>query len=649
MSRGTCSSPDHADDIGTSCGCSGCGHDHSHTSVRNEAIRLGVAGFCVAIAVLAEYSVIHLPDNGIIAAIIALLLTALPIFKQAITGLLKGERNVCELAALAIAAAVLIGEFTAAAEIAFILAIGELIESYLFARTKDDIEGMVGRNLDHGYVIRDGELISVPVAEIHVGDRVMVRPGDIVPVDGIVRSGESDLDESHISGESLPVPKRPGDMVYSGSVNLDGVLTVDVIRPSHESSYARVVELVHEAGARRPPVHPLVDRFARYYTPVILILAAGIYIVTGDIIRSVTILVVACPCALLLATPSAVLAAIGPAAKRGILVKSGKYLELCRSVTAVVFDKTGTLTTGIMQVTRIEPAAGYTSDELILLAASAERSSPHPVAKAIITAAKETGYLDEGSGQGVIRQYPGRGVILNGDLGKVLVGTEDFLRENGVSVPLSDGAISNETDTTPETRVLVAEGAALAGSIYIADTIRKESPGVILQLASLGIGRIEVLTGDNQNVARRIAEECQIPDTAVHAGLLPEDKEAYVGKLQESGAVVCFVGDGTNDGPALVRSDIGVGIGNRENTLALESSDVILMQGGITALPSFLALGIRTHRTILINIILALSLNALLIIIASSGMLSPVGGAIGHQVATVAVLIHSLKLTRFSG
>lgn len=648
MSRGTCSSSAHEDDIGTSCGCSGCNHDHSPTSVRNEAIRLGAAGIGVVIAVLAEYSVIHLPDNGIIAAIIALLLTALPIFKEAVTGLLNGERNVCELAALAIAAAVLIGEFTAAAEIAFILAIGELIESYLFARTKDDIEGMIRRSPDHGYVIRDGEPVSVPVAEIHVGDQVVVRPGDIVPVDGIIREGESDLDESHISGESLPVSKRPGDTVYSGSVNLDGVLTVDVLRRSHDSSYARVVELVREAGERRPPVHPLVDRFARYYTPIILIFAVGIYLLTGDIIRSVTILVVACPCALLLATPSAVLAAIGPAAKRGILVKSGKYLELCKAVTAVVFDKTGTLTTGMMQVIRIEPAPGYTSDEVLHLAAAAERSSPHPVAKAIIAAAKETGYLDEGSGQGVIRQYPGRGVILNGDERRVLVGTEEFLRENGVSVPLSGGATNEVLGTKPDTRGFVAVDTVLAGVIYIADTIRTESAGVIAQLASLGIKRIEVLTGDNQEAARKIAQESMIPDTAVHAGLLPADKEAYIGKLQESGAIVCFVGDGTNDGPALVRSDIGVGVGSRENTLALESSDVILMQGGIAALPSFLALGIRTHRTILINIVLALSLNTLLIIVASSGLLSPVGGAIGHQVATVAVLIHSLMLTRFS-
>lgn len=646
MSKAACPPHLHSEDTAHSCGCSGCGHDHGDTSVKKEAIRLGVAGICVGIAVLAEHSVIHLPDNGILAAVIALLLTALPIFKEAITGLWRGERNVCELAAIAIAAAVIIGEFTAAAEIAFILAIGELIESYLFARTRADIEGMVGRNPDYGYVLRDEGSVSVPVGEIQIGEKVMVRPGDIVPVDGIVREGESDLDESHISGESLPVPKQPGDTVYSGSVNLDGVLTIEVLRSSHDSSYARVVELVKEAGKRRPPVHPLVDRFARYYTPIILILAAVIYLITSDIIRSVTILVVACPCALLLATPSAVLATIGPAAKKGILVKSGKFLELCRSVTTVVFDKTGTLTTGTMQVTRIEPAPGYTSDEVLHLAASAERSSPHPVAKAIVTAAHNAGYQNPGPDGSLIRQYPGRGVILNGRDTRVLVGTEAFLVDNGVSVHENSETTSVRLKA-PETRVMVAVNTVLAGSVYIADTIRRESPEVIQDLGLLGIDKVEVLTGDNQEVARLIAKECRIPDSAVHAGLLPGDKESYIGRLQESGAVVCFVGDGTNDGPALVRADIGIGIGSRENTLALESSDVILMQGGIATLPSFLALGIKTHTTILRNIILALSLNTLFIISAAAGFLSPVGGAIAHQVATVAVLVNSLLLARY--
>ena len=304
---------------------------------------------------ITELGIISPPEVAIYSSIIALLLTAYPILKEAVMGLFKGERNVCELASIAIVAAIAIGEFTAAAEVAIILTIGELVETYAYSRSKRDIEGIITRNPRFGYVIREGEIEQILVSDIVVGDRVMVRPGDMVPVDGIVLEGGSCLDESCLTGESLPVGKENGSQVFSGSINLDETLILQTSRVADDSTYSRIVNLVKEAGMRRPPSHPFIDRFARVYSPLMLMIAGIVLLLTGSVLRAITVLIVACPCALLLATPSAVLATIGSAAKRGILMKSGDLLEICRSITVLVMDKTGTITSGKMHLSAIIP------------------------------------------------------------------------------------------------------------------------------------------------------------------------------------------------------------------------------------------------------------------------------------------------------
>jgi Cd2+/Zn2+-exporting ATPase len=624
------------------CSCSECGcvHDHEDGVPWPILVKTIGAGILVIITVIAETGFIYPPGIGIISAVGALILTAYPILKEAVSGLMGGERNVCELAGIAIVAAVLIREYTAAAEVALILTIGELAEAYTYTRSKRDIRAIVSKNPRYGYVIRNEDIILVPVREIRIGDRVMIRPGDMVPVDGKVCEGGSWLDESCLTGESIPVRKEKGEMVFSGTINADVTLIVQATSLSDDSAYSRIVALIKEAGRRRPPTHPFIDRFARVYSPVMIVLALLVGVCTGSVIRAITVLIVACPCALLLATPSAMLASLGSAAKKGILIKSGEFLEICKRITVVVMDKTGTITTGKMHVTDIVPLGDSTPEEILARAAMAECSSSHPVGKAI---------LQEATGRGIIvscggktRQYSGLGVEDQQDGRQVLVGTLRFMSEQGVTVP--DHLRGKDTVKEGKVDLFVAIDRVLTGIIRVSDSIRPESQEVIRKIRNLGITRIEILTGDNGQVASEIAKACDIPQKAVHAGIYPRDKEQFIANLQKQGEVVCFVGDGTNDGPALARSELGVSIGSREDTIALETSGVILMRKGLSMLPEFLSLGKRSGRIISINIILALGLNAILVIGASAGWLSPALGAVGHQAATLVVLLNSTRL-----
>jgi len=422
---------DHHDQCeSTSCGCE---HEHSPESIRPILFRTSIAGVCVIIALGAEVGLLTPPIIGPVSAIIALLLTAYPILKEAVIGLFHGERNVCELASIAIVAAVAIGEFTAAAEVAIILTIGELAEGYAYSRSKRDIEGIITRNPRFGYLIRDEKIIQVPVHEIEVGETAMIRSGDIVPVDGIVIEGSSYLDESCLTGESLPVEKEKGSQVYSGSINKDGTLVIEVTKVAGDSTYYRIVELIRQAGLRRPPSHPFIDRFARVYSPLMIALAVVVFFLTGSVVRAITVLIVACPCALLLATPSAVLATLGSAAKSGILIKGGEFLEICQKITVLVMDKTGTITSGIMELSEVVSLGSHSQKDILTYAAVAECSSSHPIARAIVTAATKKGISLVCTG--LSHHYPGLGVEDIQQDHQIHVGNLRFMEEKGVIIP----------------------------------------------------------------------------------------------------------------------------------------------------------------------------------------------------------------------
>jgi Cd2+/Zn2+-exporting ATPase len=600
-----------------------------------------VAGALLAAALAAEHFALLLPIPAVSLSLGSLALTGIPIVAGTVQGLFRRQRNVGELASIAIAASLFLGEFTVAAELGFIMTLGEAAEEYAHRRSRRDIEAIAADTPRYAFVIRDGETVQVALSEIGPGDRVLVRPGDIVPVDGTVAAGTSAVDESRLTGESIPVEKGPGDTVYAGTLNHDGALQVTVLRIGDHSAYGKIMQMVREAEERRPPSRPIIDRFAAVYTPVMLAAAGGVLLATGDLQRSIALLIVACPCALLLATPSAVLAAIGAGARQGILIRGGEYLEACSRLDTVVFDKTGTLTLGDLHVAKVVPFCGRTVEEVLGPAAVAEAGSEHPVARAVLNAAYERGLAADAT---EMRLHPGGGIEARSGGDRILVGSTRLLALTGIPLPEEAVGVRDALAASGITPVFVGVGDEVIGVIGLQDRLRPESAGVVGRLKSEGIEVIAMLTGDHEDVARRVAAEVGIPEDAVHAGLLPRQKQEYVEALQSSGHGVCFVGDGTNDGPALARADIGVSIGSREDTVALETSHVVLMRGGLTALPGFIRLGKMTARTITANVLFALSFSFAMMVLAALGLLSPAGGAVAHQAGTLIVLANSACL-----
>ncbi len=615
-----------------------CTHDLDAGSFQINLVKSLFAGILVVTAVTIEYLYPTVPLIPIILSLIVLALTAYPIFLETYQGLRNGERNVSELVSIAIIGAVVLGEFTVAAEVSVILTIGELAESWAYARSKRDITDIVTSHPRFTHRIRDGLFIEIPVSEIMAGDMILVRPGDIVPVDGKVMEGQSHIDESCLTGESMPVLKREGDPVYSGSVNGDGTLTIRAEKTAEDSAYSAIIRLINQAGQRRPPARLFIDRFSRVYTPIILVISGLILVLTRDPIRAITVLIVACPCALLLATPSAVLAAIGSAARNGILIRGGEFLELCQKVSVVLFDKTGTLTSGRMEVSSIHPVRGFSERDLLEAAGIAECTSSHPIAGAIARRCEADGIPLSCSGER--RMNPGFGVeAMVGD-SVVRAGSRGYLNQAGIAIP--DRIPERNTAEIP---VFVAKDKDILGSILIADIIRPESAGVIREIREYGIERIGMITGDTSQAASLIAGQAGLKDSLVHSGVLPGEKETIIAAFQETAETVCFIGDGTNDGPALARADIGVSIGSRSDTVALQTAHVILMSGGLHQLPAFFRLGRKTSQVISMNVFMALGLNLLMILAAAGGWLTPAAGAIGHQAATIVVLLNSAAIS----
>ncbi|QYZ80334.1 cation-translocating P-type ATPase [Methanofollis formosanus] len=607
-----------------------------------ETARIGLAVLLLAVALAGGY-LRALPSLLVTALTIAsLLITATPFVVETVRGLARRERNVGELATLAIAAAVLIGEYTAAAEVGLIMAVGEMAEEFAFNRSKRDIEGIAVANPGHA-LRKDGDgWTEVRTDDLVPGDVVLVRPGDLVPVDGTVVVGSSGIDESRLTGESTPVEKGVGGNVYAGTVNLDGTLEVRVSRAGEDSTYGKIVTLVKEAGERRPPARPFIDHFASVYTPVVLAVAGAVWAVTGDLHRAITLLIVACPCALLLATPSAVLAATGAAARKGVLIKGGEYLEAAARVDTCVFDKTGTLTRGIPAVTGVVPADGQDEHALLGLAAAAERGSPHPFARAVMAAAERAGI--EVRAQSEARLTHGMGVEALTPAGRVVVGNALMMEQAGVAIPPGAAGTGTAIARTGATPLYVGRDGAFAGLIRVEDQVRPEAPGVVSAIRAEGAEKVVILTGDHEAAARDVAAQIGIGAAEVKAGLFPAEKLEQIRTLQAEGHTVCFVGDGTNDGPALAQAEIGVAIGSREDTVALETSDVVLMRGGIAALPWFLHLGRQTSRTITANVVFALGFAAVMAGCAAGGLITPATAAIAHQFGTIIVLANSVRL-----
>ncbi|MBP2133831.1 Cd2+/Zn2+-exporting ATPase [Methanomicrobium sp. W14] len=621
----------------------GCGHSHGKESHNSEYLFLLVAGVALSFAIAGDYFGFLDVAAVSVFALLSTAFTGIPIIYGAVKGLLVGRSNVCELAGLAIAAAVITGEYIVAAEVGFILSIGEIAEDYAYKRSRRDIENLTSNLPKYGYIKRRDKFEEVLVDEINPGDIILVRPGDVVSSDGKVMSGSTSMDESCLTGESVPVDKNEGDIVYSGSINKSGSVQVLVTKKGKDSTYSRIVELVHEAENRRPPSYPFIEKFASLYTPLTLIAVALTWVFTGSLERAITVLIVACPCALLLSTPSAVIAAIGAGAKRGVLFKSGVYLEESGKTDAVLFDKTGTLTTGVMKVSRIVPVDGYSCEEVIKTAVFAEYGMQHPIAKAVVAYAAEKGIdVSEYSRSG---RTEGLGVRADSEGESVLAGSRKFFENSGVKISEFVLKKTEEMIRDGMNPVLIGKNSVVTGIIGVEDSVRSESAYVVDILRDMKIADIYVLTGDRNEIAYSVSDKCGIENENVYSEITPKGKKEIVSSLQESGRKVCFVGDGVNDGPAIAQANIGVSMGSRENTVAIETSHAVILKDDLRSLLVMLRLGARALRTIKVNVAFAVLFTLSLVILAFLGIIHPVSGAVGHQVATLGVLANSALLS----
>lgn len=569
---------------------------------------------------------------------IAIILCGIPIILEAIIGLVtEFDIKADVLVSLALIASVCIGEDFAAGEVAFIMQLGALLEEMTVAKARAGIEKLVHLTPQIARVLQNGAETIMPAEQVSVGDILRVLPGESIPVDGIILSGQTSINQAVMTGESLPVDKTVGDEVSSGTVNQFGAFDMQATKVGADSSIQRMIRLVQSADAGKAKIVSTADRWATWIVVIALTAAALTWLITGQMIRAVTILVVFCPCALVLATPTAIMAAIGNATKHGFLVREGDALERLAQVTKVAFDKTGTLTYGAPKVIAVKSSSDTSNDVLYSLVASAEQLSEHPLGKAIVGCfQQDTGIPLQSVSE--FQMLPGRGVSAVVDGNQVLAGNQEMLHEQNITVPSTDAASYLEQGCTV---IYAAVNGAFAGYIVLSDTMRAESADMIRALETIGVQPV-LLTGDHKNAAAHIANQLHIRE--VHANCLPEDKLHYIDDCQNAGNPICMIGDGVNDAPALKKAMVGIAMGGIGSDIAVDAADIALVDDEIKEFPHLLALSKRMMRTIRINLSFSMGLNFLAIVLAMVGILNPVVGALVHNAGSVLVIIHSALL-----
>ena len=582
--------------------------------------------------IISLFDLVPLPFD---AAWIAIIFCGVPIIMEAVTGLVTAfDIKADVLVSLALIASVCIGEDFAAGEVAFIMQLGALLEDLTVAKARAGIERLVHLTPQTARVIRDGREQVIPAGEVKVGDRIRVLPGETIAVDGEILSGQTSINQAVMTGESLPVDKAPGDPVSSGTVNQFGAFEMKATKVGEDSSIQRMIRLVQSADAGKARIVGLADRWATWIV-VIALSAAGItWIATGEIIRAVTILVVFCPCALVLATPTAIMAAIGNATKHGFLVREGDALERLSAVAKITFDKTGTLTYGAPEVTAVKSVSDYSEEEIYSFAAGAEQLSEHPLGKAVVRCYGRKPPVCED-----FRMRPGEGVTATVSGKVVKAGNLKLLKGMTISRELAAGAGRHLNEGS--TVIYVAVDDRPAGYLVLSDTVREESKDMIAKLDRIGVQPV-LLTGDHKNAAEAIASQLGIRE--VHAGCLPEDKLNHIGIYQEKGEAVCMIGDGINDAPALKKADVGIAMGGVGSDIAVDAADIALVDDEIRELPHLLSLSRRMMTTIKVNLTFSMTLNFLAIALAITGLLGPVIGALVHNAGSVLVIINSALL-----
>ena len=575
---------------------------------------------------------------------VAIILCGIPIILEAVIGLITAfDIKADVLVSLALIASVCIGEDFAAGEVAFIMQLGGLLEELTVAKARAGIEKLVHLTPQTARVIgADGTERTVAAELVQVGDCLRVLPGETIPVDGVILSGQTSVNQAVMTGESLPVDKTVGDEVSSGTVNQFGAFEMEAVKVGEDSSIQRMIRLVQSADAGKAKIVGIADCWATWIVVVALSAAGLTWLISGQIIRAVTILVVFCPCALVLATPTAIMAAIGNATKHGFLVREGDALERLAKVEKITFDKTGTLTYGQPEVTEIASVSEtYSREQLYRYCAAAEKNSEHPLGKAVVN-----GYKKEQSDFAIpeveaFTMIPGQGVSCSLDGKQILAGNEKMLSEHRVELA---------QEVQEKRKVFLGEGCTLiylaidgelSGFLALADTLRTESEKMLQQLNELKVAPV-LLTGDHENAASTIAEKLHIKE--VYANCLPEDKLNHIADYQAKGQQVCMIGDGVNDAPALKKADVGIAMGGIGSDIAVDAADIALVDDEIKELPHLVALSKRMMLTIKCNMSFSMGLNFLAIVLAITGVLNPVVGALVHNAGSVLVIVNSAFL-----
>lgn len=571
---------------------------------------------------------------------VAIILCGLPIILEAVIGLVTAfDIKADVLVSLALIASVCIGEDFAAGEVAVIMQLGSLLEEVTVARARAGIEKLVHLTPQTARVMNGTEEKIIPAEQVKVGDVIRVLPGESIPVDGEIISGQTSINQAVMTGESLPVDKTVGDEVASGTVNQFGVFEMKATKVGSDSSIQRMICLVQSADAGKAKIVGIADRFATWVVVIALTAAVLTWLFSGQIIRAVTILVVFCPCALVLATPTTIMAAIGNATKHGFLVRQGDALERLAKAKVIAFDKTGTLTYGTPKVVAIGCVTEeFSKDEIFRLTACSEQLSEHPLGKAVVTCyKKEEGVTLTASED--FQMIPGQGVSAVVEGKTVLAGNTKLLLAYDIIVEPSEEIEEHRKQGC--TIIYVAIDGSYAGYLALADTLRKESAAMIEKLSELEISPV-LLTGDHENAATSIAEKLKIRD--VKANCLPEDKLNYIGEYQTQGQSVCMIGDGINDAPALKKADVGIAMGGVGSDIAVDAADIALVDDEVKELPHLIALSKRMMITIKLNMTFSMTLNFIAIVLAITGALSPVVGALVHNAGSVLVIINSALL-----
>lgn len=563
---------------------------------------------------------------------------------KAINALITKVIGIDLLVSVAAIGAVLIGNFWEAAAVTFLFSVGHALEAATMNKTRSALAELVAVAPDRAVVMRDGEQAEVPAHLVRMGEIVLVKNGAKVPVDGQVVAGTGAIDEASITGESIPVEKSTSDQVFAGTVSRGGFLQVLATGIGADTTLARIIHRVEEAQDAKAKTQAFIDRFSTWYTPAVMVLALVAGLISGNVVLALTLLVIGCPGALVISIPVAIVAGIGRAARNGILIKGGEYLETSAKISAVAVDKTGTLTEGAPQLTDVvvlDPALDRT--EVLRWAAAAEAGSEHPLARPILDTAREEGVGPQGI-PGTVTPVPGKGIVSDVGGQRVLIGNLPLLDQYGVRDDVGAGPAAQELAAAGRTPMIVAVDGQVIGVIAVADRIREDAPAMVARLHDAGVKKVVMLTGDTRLVAESIGAMTGIDE--IHASLLPEDKLEAVAQLQREGHTVAMVGDGVNDAPALATADIGVAMGAAGSAVAVETADIALMGDNLMKLPESISLAKRTVNVMKQNIVIALATVVVLLAGVFAGGVTMSVGMLVHEGSVLVVILNAMRLMR---